>query len=162
MNGEKVEIKDVKFSRIECRDGDNWIKKIDTENCLLRKIRQINLGNICSAIVISTFVNFLSLLETFIGMPLNHRGFFAYLRLIINIIIYFISICYETCTYKESRDIFDKIGSIVVISLLQFFGGVISLIYIFENTVEKILLVGFYINVIPSSIIAVIYLLINR
>ena len=79
-----------------------------------------------------------------------------------NIIIYFISICYETCAYKESRDFFDKIGSIVVISLLQFFGGVISLIFIFENTVEKILLVGFYINVIPSSIIALIFLLINR
>ena len=75
MNGEKVEIKDVKFSRIECRDGDNRIKKIDTENCLLRKIRQINIGNICSAIVISTFVNFFSLLETFIDMPINHRGF---------------------------------------------------------------------------------------
>ena len=77
MNGEKVEIKDVKFSSIECRDGDNRIKKIDTENCLLRKIRQINFGNICSAIVISTFVNFLSLLETFIDMPITHRGFFA-------------------------------------------------------------------------------------
>ena len=79
-----------------------------------------------------------------------------------NIIIYFISICYETYAYKESRDVFDKIGSIVVISLLQLFGSVISLIYIFENIVEKILLVDFYINVIPSSIIAVIYLLINR
>ena len=95
-------------------------------------------------------------------MPINHRVFFAYLRLIINIIIYFISICYETCVYKESRDFFDKIGSILVISLLQFFGGVISLIYIFEKTVEKILLVGFYINVIPSSFIAVIYLISNR
>ena len=88
MKGEKVQKKDVKFSSIECRDGDNRIKKIDTENCLLRKIRKINLGNICHAIVISTFVNFLSLLETFIGMPINNRGFFAYLRLIINILLY--------------------------------------------------------------------------
>ena len=159
MNGEKVEIKDVKFSSIECRDGDDRIKKFETENGLLRKI---SLGKTCSVITISTTLNFLSFIETFIDMPIYNRGFFAYFRLILNIIIYIISICYEARHYKEDRDVFDKISSVIVNSLLQFFGAIFSLIYIFQNTVEKILLVGFYINAIPSIIIAVIYFFINK
>ena len=158
MKEENTQIKEEKFTSIECREGDDRIQKFGPGYINI----SINSNKCCAAILASVLLNCLSLIETIIDMPLHKMGFFAFFRLGINIIIFFINIIIEVKRDNDNKDVFDKIASVLTNSFLHFIGAIISIIYIVNHNVEKRLIVGFCVNAIPSILLTVIYLCLFR
>ena len=102
-------------------------------------------------IILILYVYLLPIIETIIDFSNGiSKDYFAYLRLISNIIVFIIiSIIRKKYQYTDSHD---NCVIIMTVSTINSIGDIISFIYTIEKSVEMKLLIGFYINSIPNII----------